>query len=257
MTIKIAVTRVSSLVGKHPYKSSTECIRELANRFKYRCVPGANRIEKKLRGTSFYNWYTRSLFVTTRMRKIGRSIITKTCKELGVIHRKPWNFFSKERGILLEPRCIDFYEQDNGTKVTSKQQRISKAFVTPMGIKFKIVGAIDGICNDKVLEIKCRSSQIKMVPEWELIQLKVYCYILKKPGVLLEYNGNMCRQTAVTLESAKETFEKLLPNLYEQIHKLECFISKKKSSGQKAVLTTTRKSEEVNDTSQGLMLKRE
>jgi len=219
--IKIAVTKISSLIGKHPYKRVSDTIKEILTRAEFwknnkKYSPTQNVVEAQLKQTSFYNWFTKANVVTGRMRRIGRSIVNKVCKEHGVKYNKPYNYWAKKRGVTKEPWCIANVKRMCNATVTDQQKKISLNCND-----YKIVGAIDGICQGKVVEIKCRSCVLKETPCWELIQIKVYCYILQMPGVLYEFQGNDVRKTEVSLEDATTSFENdIQPELTKVINEL-------------------------------------
>ena len=171
--IRIAVTKISCLLGKHPYKSSADTLKEIKFLHKTkRKVPYSSnykKLEKKLKDCSFYNWFTRARVVTNRMRKIARSIINKVCGEVGIKYNKPYNWFAKERGVVQEPICIKRIGELYKSEVTDQQKRLRKKYE-----RFEIIGAIDGICQGKVVEVKCRSCVLKETPKWELLQLKIW-----------------------------------------------------------------------------------
>ena len=223
--IKIAVTKISCLLGKHPFKTSSETITEIRKR-KKRTKWCESSVEKKLRQTSFYSWFTRARVITNRMRKISRSIVNKVCKEHNIKFNKPYNYFAKERGIVQEPLCIRRLEELFDKKVTGQQKRLCEEISG-----YQIVDAIDGLCEidnqQTVVEVKCRSCILKNTPCWELIQLKVYCYLMQLPGILVEFQGNDIKQTKITLKEANASFKnEIEPKLTEVINE---FLLPKKS----------------------------
>ena len=217
------------MLGKHQFKTVSETIDELRRKCVRKWSWSESPVEQKLRQTSFYNWFTRARIITNRMRKISRSIVNKVCKEHKVKFNKPYNYFAKERGIIQEPICILRFEQHFKTKVTDQQKKLLKKFPT-----YQIIGAIDGLCviNDQqtIVEIKCRSCCLKETPVWEMIQLKVYCYLMQLPGVLIEFQGNDIKKTCISLEEANTSFEKEFePKLTEVINEFLLLLPKKGS----------------------------
>ena len=205
--INIAVTKISSLLGKHPFKTSSDTVKDLQNRKRGKGIRCETTVEKKLRQTSFYKWFTNARVITNRMRKISRSIVNKTCKELNVKFNRPYNYFAKERGIIQEPLCIRKFEHFYKTEVSDQQRKVFKQLEN-----YRIVGAIDGLCmideQLTIIEVKCRSCVLKKTPIWEIIQLKVYCYLMRLPGLLLEFQNDGIKLTNISLEEATESFEK-------------------------------------------------
>ena len=229
MRLKIAVTKISCLIGKHPYKTSSETVKDIVYFLKRRKKPRRNKyskIETQLRQTSFYPWYTKANVVTSRMRKIARCVVNKACNDAGVRFNRPINYFSKMRGQVQEPMCIARYERLVESRMTDQQKYITKRFDD-----FDVVGAIDGICQGEVIEIKCRSSNLKKTPEWELIQLQVYCYILGLPGRLVQYEGPSVKQTKVTLEDSTKTFNELLPELIKKVDEINVLLPNESEEG--------------------------
>jgi len=152
------------------------------------------------------------------MRKISRSIVNKVCKEHNIKFNKPYNYFAKERGIVQEPLCIRRLEELFDKKVTGQQKRLCEEISG-----YQIVGAIDGLCeiDDQltIIEVKCRSCSLKKTPCWELIQIKVYCYLMQLPGVLVEFQGNDIKQTKISLEEANASFyNEIEPKLTQVIN---------------------------------------
>ena len=226
----IAVTKISSLIGKHPYKQVSDTVKEILTKAAFwkknpkhsRVCRETSAVEAQLKQTSFYNWFTRANVITGRMRKIGRSIVNKVCREHGVKYNKPYNYWAKARGVTKEPWCVEKIRRMCKAPVTNCQKKISLDCET-----YKIVGAIDGICQDKVVEVKCRSCVLKETPGWELIQLTVYCYILQLPGVLYEFQGNDVKKTEISLEQVTESFEnEIRPELTKVINE-QLLLSKK------------------------------
>ena len=186
-----------------------------------------SKLETKLRQTPFFNWYTKANVITNRMRKISRCVVNKACNEYGIKFNRPYNYFAKMRGQIQEPLCITRFERLEGARVTDQQKYITKSFDD-----FDIVGAIDGVCRDEVIEIKCRSSNLKKTPEWEMIQLQVYCFILGMPGRLVQFQGHDVKQTKVSLQEARKTFIALLPELRKKVHEINVLLPDKSQKGQ-------------------------
>jgi len=83
-------------------------------------------------------------------------------------------------GKTLEPYVIQSFEEDTGDKVTRQQERI-------LHPKYDFLwGTIDGVCGDKVIEIKTTSSYVdcwkESVPQYVLAQVAYYANLLNTNG---------------------------------------------------------------------------
>jgi putative phage-type endonuclease len=96
-------------------------------------------------------------------------------------------------GKTLEPYVIQSFEEDTGDKVTRQQERI-------LHPKYNFLwGTIDGVCGDKVIEIKTTSSYVdswkESVPQYVLAQVAYYANLLNTNGakivVLFRDNGEI------------------------------------------------------------------
>ena len=156
------------------------------------------------------------------MRIISRSIVNKTCTKFKCNKYKSsfYNFFHKQRGIVQESKAIRAYQFKKKSQVTRQQDCVEIDRPT-----YKIVGKIDGICNNHVIEIKCRSSKIKIIPKWEIDQLSLYCFALQMPGLLVEYNNGILTSTEYSLEFVNERVVTLLELLQAKISEIQNLVA--------------------------------
>lgn len=207
--MKIAVTKIAPLLGKHIFKRQCDAIKDLIT---YR-TPNKKLqlVKKELLRTSFYNWFTGAKCINGKMKRIWRSIIEKCCKKHNLIHRKPYTFWSQQRGIVRESfniRILPF-------KVTDHQKciQLDRELYT-------ICGRIDGLHEKNVIEIKSRSSCIQQIPISEKIQLVMYCHILRMPGQLWSFYNNDSACLDMTLEAADDLAKRCLLELDKKMSSL-------------------------------------
>lgn len=209
--IKIAVSSVAALCGKHDFKSQKDALKELLYKNSDNPLPKNAKmtaVKTELYNSSFYQWYCGSRVVTSKMRIIARSIIVKSCKKYGVKFSRPFSYFCKQRGLYREKMNTDHAARLLKTKIFNIQRRIEKKYT-----HYRICGAIDGETDSHVIEIKTRSSPIAEPPIWEFIQLAWYCYILQKPGFLISFHNGEHKTNEITLEEATVMAEATLPEL--------------------------------------------
>lgn len=204
--INIAVTRIAPLLGEHLFKRQSDAIKELVTHR----TPNKKLqlVKKELLQTSFYKWFTGAKCINGKMKRIGRCIIDKCCKKHNLIHRKPYTFWSQQRGIVREVfniRILPF-------KVTDTQKSIQ--LVREL---YTICGRIDGLYDSTVIEIKSRSSCIQKIPKSEKIQLAMYCHILRMPGQLWSFYNNERTCLDMTLETADGIAKRCLEGLDDVI----------------------------------------
>jgi hypothetical protein len=209
--IKIGVSNIAALCGKHDYKSRQDALQELFRKesdTKFKPNYNLLKVKTDLYNSSFHQWYCRSKLVTSKMRIIARSVIVNCCKKHDLKFNRPFSYFCKERGLYREKMNTDKAAAILSTKVFNRQKRLEKCYE-----HFRVCGAIDGETKTHIIEIKSRSSPILEPPIWERVQVSWYAYILQKPAYLFSFHNGLYQRKEITLESATELAEKTLPDL--------------------------------------------
>ena len=219
----VPVTQISALLGMHDYKTPSTALREIHN--KPRDHPIYDTTRDLLRKTRFFQVFCKAPRITPNLRVHARKIVDMACKKTGVRHKKPYAFFQKQRGILLEKKNTDLAEKRFNTKIFGRQRKIRKEFNDG---QFCVLGQIDGEDAEWCYEIKTRSSVLNVLP-WERVQLYFYCHITRKPGRLVSFLGNEHSVWECTLDDADKFVKfhmgKLCDALRGKFHRPKCLIS--------------------------------
>ena len=234
--LRLAVSNISSLVGLHKYKTQREALLEMKQKIARIGLPKfvdkkRAELEETLSSDPFFRVFTRSNHITKRLRQISRKVIDSKCKLLKIYHNRPWNYFIKQRGIYRENLAIEKFEKQYKQKVFDQQKRIRGYFTSLVGTKYIIQGAIDGCFEDSVLEIKVRSSEVTLPPpQWEQVQLMLYCMILEKPGRLVQEDiRGKLQHWDISFEDCQIMFERMQPQLNSIVSQLTtCLSSREK-----------------------------
>jgi hypothetical protein len=103
---------------------------------------------------------------------------------------------NKAQGAKQEASVLQTYELEQKTELTSK----NTDFQVYHCDSYSIGGRTDGIHADRVVEVKTRRNWFSKPPEYDLIQLRAYMHIFKKPlGILIEKQqfGDKYRETVI------------------------------------------------------------
>ena len=194
--LHIPVTSIAPLLGMHRYKSSSEALSELQKKPTEHPIYDYTR--ELLRKTRFYDIYCNAPEITSILRVNARRVVDHICNKTGLRFRRPYAYFQKQRGIFQESVNTDRAEKAFNTSITDRQLKLLRAFGG-----FTVVGAIDGMDDDWVYEIKTRNSCLNVL-EWEKVQLYFYCYMTGKGGRLVSFLGERHSVWECSLEEAQE-----------------------------------------------------
>ena len=152
------------------------------------------------------------------MRMIARTAVNKAYARHGCREYKSWfyNFFHKQRGIIQEEMAIRSYEKFTNCKLLDKQK-----LVRIHSDMYTVTGRIDGFSQGRCVEVKCRSSNLKEIPVWELDQLALYCHALNAPGALVEFNNGRLRVTEYTASFLAKRASVLLGILEHKVSEIQ------------------------------------
>ncbi len=83
---------------------------------------------------------------------------------------------NKKRGIKNEDKIIKEYSKKYNKKITDNNSKLYKLHLFNIDkYKFYICGKIDGIENNKLIEVKNRKNRLfTFIPEYEQIQIQIY-----------------------------------------------------------------------------------
>ncbi|EDO30355.1 predicted protein [Nematostella vectensis] len=129
---------------------------------------------------------------------------------------------TKERGVKLEGKAVKRLGDERGKKVDLIPDEYDKT-VECDGIEWRIRGRIDGMLDDKVVEVKNRKDKF-MQPEYDLIQLQTYMFLFDtEEGVLLERLRGEHKETMYSFD--KEGWEnEVIPALKNFVVELSKYI---------------------------------
>ena len=193
--LKISATQLAGFVGldkNHLYGVYWQRMQSrLNNDWKWqqscRMKIISKQVESRLKPMNFFKEYIQSRSITKQMKDRGDELVRLASKEVLTTANRPFRFFDRERGKYMEPLILKKYAKRHNCTIKFQQMSVS----TIVFDNIQLFGDIDGIANDYVLEVKCRTKDYP-VTESELLQLAVYCYALHKNGkILLYYNGSI------------------------------------------------------------------
>ena len=134
---------------------------------------------------------------TEESRQIQNNIetnIKKVMKTKNIENVKSYvdGHINKTRGIVNENKIITSYEKKNNTKIYDNNSKLYKMkLFTIDDYKIYICGKIDGIEDNKLIEIKNRRNRLfEFIPLYEQIQIEVYFRLtnLKEGKLIQNYN---------------------------------------------------------------------
>ena len=88
---------------------------------------------------------------------------------------------NKARGTAREPEALDMYEQQTGSSVRNRNDRFYLANLGTAAEPCWLGGRVDGLCGDRVVEVKCRRNRFfRFLPEYEKVQIHAYMHLTGK-----------------------------------------------------------------------------
>jgi len=186
----ISVTKLIALSGHNPYYQAIDAFYALRRRNSYNF-----KIRQVLLKHPIAERFTNVAKITPKLKQDARQIVNKLCKKHNIKHGRPYGFFARHRGRVLE--------------------------------RFTIRGKADCLLNgETVIEIKCRMYRFMKAKPFELDQLALYCTSLRKDGLLIQYFDKQLHVTKLSLEEAEKRAHKILDDaewLFGNIRRREGF----------------------------------
>ena len=93
---------------------------------------------------------------------------------------------NKRRGTKNEHHGIELYEKSKCVKLHDKNSMFYKKCIgeTSVGTKVFVGGRVDGLLEDRVVEVKCRRNRLfDTLPLYEKVQTQAYLFLTDKPIV--------------------------------------------------------------------------
>lgn len=121
-------------------------------------------------------------------------------KDVEEVRKSVVSSVNTKRGVRNESSGISSYESSKKIKLYDTNDKFHKTQIgkTPIGTRILIGGRVDGLTDDKVVEIKCRRNRFFYnIPIYEKVQLHAY---MKMTGRLAsdltqKYNGDVFTET--------------------------------------------------------------
>jgi hypothetical protein len=101
---------------------------------------------------------------------------------------------NKGRGTAREPEALELFEQQTGASVRDRNDRFYMANLGTQANPCWLGGRVDGVCGDRVVEVKCRRNRFfRFLPEYEKVQIHAYMHLTGKRQCELvqKYNGQI------------------------------------------------------------------
>lgn len=158
---------------------------------------------------------------TNESKKLQKNIesdIKKVMKDKNVstVNEYLTGHINKTRGIVNENKIIEKYEKKNNTTVNENNSKLYKMKLFDIeGHSIYICGKIDGIEDNKLIEIKNRRNRLfTFVPLYEKIQTEIYFRLtnLTQGKLIQNYNDT---QSCFDIQSDDELWNTILSELME------------------------------------------
>lgn len=78
-----------------------------------------------------------------------------------------------DRGLQNETNVLDLYEKETGTLVTERNTKTRSKLYSD-SIPWTLVGRIDGLVGNRIVDAKERKRKWTHVPEYDMIQMRAY-----------------------------------------------------------------------------------
>ena len=121
---------------------------------------------------------------------------------------------NKTRGIVNENKIIEKYEKKNNTTISENNSKLYKMKLFDIE-GHSIYGKIDGIENNKLIEIKNRRNRLfTFIPLYEKIQTEIYFRLtnLTQGKLIQNYNDT---QSSFDIQADDELWNTILSELME------------------------------------------
>ena len=213
----ISVTKLIALAGHNPYYQAIDAFYSLRRRSSYNF-----KIREVLLKHPIAERFTSVAKITPRLKQDARQTVNKVCKKHNITHGRPYGFFARHRGRVLEHRAVKLIRElfkPNDLKTQVPTRFHAHGFT----IRGKADCMLDG---GTVVEIKCRMYRFMKAKPFELDQLALYCTSLQKPGLLIQYFDKQLHVTKLSLEEAETRAHKILDDaewLFGSIRRREGF----------------------------------
>lgn len=123
----------------------------------------------------------------------------------------------KKRGRDEEEEVINDAEKRLNIKIAERNTK----FGYFNGRNYVILGRVDGVSEDDIVEVKTRRNWFSAPPEYDLVQLRVYLRIFDKPrGILIEENRDRGQTRETVVENSDDEWLKIDQRLFECADKL-------------------------------------
>ena len=212
MEISIPASLVSSFINLHRFRTRYESFANLIER----------RFPKSMHFFLSEKQVKRRELKQLKKRENKNRLIDKATRGEIPLHKVPLYLRNQVRGIVDEK---DENLQEN-------QLEVSKIMNKGTDKEYKIIGSIDGIEKNTIIEFKSRKRYFTTVIR-DKVQLMVYCICLKKNGILREKLKNNYRDTFYTYEEMLRFWKECVPVLNKSVEEFRSLIEGKFCTEQK------------------------
>ncbi|CAM9180875.1 unnamed protein product, partial [Ectocarpus sp. 12 AP-2014] len=210
MSLCIYASELSACVGMNKYKSvedakmgvwrrwDTPSFREASER---NLIAPHKTDEEMFASTTPSVQKLVSTAVSSETEKAATKIVERVIenvrvKDLKEVSDSVVTVVNCRRGTQNEHKGIASYENATRVKLHGKNLKFYKKCIgeTSAGTKVCVGGRVDGLTNDKVVEVKSRRSRLfKTLPIYEKVQVQAYMFLTDKPvaEVVQKYDGMM------------------------------------------------------------------
>jgi len=213
----ISVTKLIALSGHNPYYQAIDAFYGLRRRNSYNF-----KIRQVLLKHPIAERFINVAKITPKLKQDARIAVNKLCKKHNIKHGRPYGFFARHRGRVLEHRAVKLIQEL--FKPKNLQTQVPTRFYAQ---GFTIRGKADCLLNgETVIEIKCRMYRFMKAKPFELDQLALYCTSLRKDGLLIQYFDKQLHVTKLSLQEAEKRAHKILDDaewLFGNIRRREGF----------------------------------
>jgi hypothetical protein len=101
---------------------------------------------------------------------------------------------NRARGTAREPEALRLFEHLRGATVRDRNDRFYTANLGSQQEPCWLGGRVDGVCGDRVVEVKCRRNRFfNFLTEYEKVQIHAYMHLTGKPECELvqKFNGQV------------------------------------------------------------------
>lgn len=159
MCLKIAVSRVSAVLGRHKF-----------------CGAKA----------------ARASFLQLRYPFLAPPVLESKTRALKRAASGRQRIENMLIGSRFENKAVATYEKLTQKTISERGKKCIGKFSTAAGTSYKINGKIDGFDGECIVEIKTRTSNFFSVATHDLDQLCLYCVLMKRPGKIVQFANDSC-----------------------------------------------------------------